>query len=366
MTFFFNFYKRYPYIYLLFIFRFFVPYFTFFLLFNIKTNTHRTMFNLLTLSKENILFLFSSIILSYLVLQYHMKTINKKFWIYLIFLTLFFYIFFVSVSSDSLFTFQEKFTNGLDDEESGVSQMSGSSEVSGTTEMSGISQMSGGDEEISEDEMSAYIPPSPTPTPSPSPTELSGASTTDGGEQTTQPSEMSGISSSEMSGKGDDGRIDMNNIIFDRATTGNAYGPLNINVSYKMEGCNGDKPPPHCNPKNPYVDNIGDNGDSSNLGKYNYKSRVHNNKSWMNTWEESNYGKQAWTLDPDYYIPPAGESVPPPPQSTQPIHPRPQFQNELNYRYNKTKEKCAVCPLEINTPWSEYKTGDKEPEGFNL
>ena len=29
-----------------------------------------------------------------------------------------------------------------------------------------------------------------------------------------------------------DGRYDMNGIVFDKATTGNAYGPLNINVSY--------------------------------------------------------------------------------------------------------------------------------------
>jgi hypothetical protein len=98
----------------------------------------------------------------------------------------------------------------------------------------------------------------------------------------------------------------------------------------------------------------------NDLGKYNYKSRIHNNNQWMNSWESNNYGHQAWTNDPDYYIPP----LPP----NQVVYPRDHKNNVLNYHYNKKKEKCSVCPLEINTPWSEYKSGDMEdnPKPYNM
>jgi hypothetical protein len=311
---------------------------------------------------QEILYLLASLILGYLVAQYSIQQrMYKRFWIPFIGFSLFFYFFFriLSNSSNPLFSFfQENFTNGLDEEEffqelgeisgevsgevlvevSGEVPVEISGEVSG--EVSGA-EVSG---EVSGDEISGHIHPKPRPHPS----EISGMSGGGGGKII--PSEISGQESNQ------------NQISIDGPTTGNAYGPLNINVSYKTIGCeDGDgQHTPRCNIKNPYVHEIDD------LGKYNYKTRVHNNKDWMNTWEKTNYGTQAWTLDPDFYIPGANEPQNPPPPPT-PIHPRPHFQNEINYSYNLRKEKCPVCPLEINKPWSQYQSGDsKEPEGFNL
>jgi hypothetical protein len=290
-------------------------------------------------NQEEILYIFASLVLGYLVTKYAMKQgISKRFWPLMIFFTLFFYIFFQILSKESFSFFQENFTNGLDDEETLDALIS--NEVSG--EISG--------------EISGYDEKKPIPHPSESsgetntPSETSGSS---GGTNT--PSETSGTSTEEVSGE-ETQKMNINGII---NRTGDAYGPLNINVSYKTIDMNGGSSKEgRCVMQNPYQDNIDD------LGKYNYKSRVHNNKGWMDSWEKTNYGTQAWTLDPDFYIPGANEPKNPPEPT--PIHPRPQFQNEINYSHNLRKEKCPVCPLEINKPWSEYQSGDKEPEGFNL
>lgn len=285
-------------------------------------------------NQEEILYLLASLILGYLVTKYAMKQgISKRFWPLMIFFTLFFYIFFQILSKESFSFFQENFTNGLDDEET----------FEATSDISGISEISG---EISGTETPST--PSSETSGSGSGSESSGGTTTPSetsGTSTTTPEEVSGEEPPKFNG------------IINR--TGDAYGPLNINVSYKTIDMNGGgSKEGRCVMQNPYQDNIDD------LGKYNYKSRVHNNKSWMDSWEKSNYGTQAWTLDPDFYIPGANEPKNPPEPT--PIHPRPQFQNEMNYSYNLRKEKCPVCPLEINKPWSEYQSGDKEPEGFNL
>ena len=118
-----------------------------------------------------------------------------------------------------------------------------------------------------------------------------------------------------------------------------------------------------CNPLNPYTQSIDD------LGRYNYKSRVHNNNQWMYNWNVDNTGTNSWETDADYYIPPEyneNVALDDLARMRSNITPRPQIQNEINYKVNKAKEKCTVCPVEVNTPWSEYKSGDKEPEGFNL
>jgi hypothetical protein len=271
--------------------------------------------------KENILFFISSMILSYLIAQYHFKTMNRSFILTFVVLTIFFYFFFSFIATDEFPMYQEKFTNGIDDYDTFLNN-----EVSGYSESSGHEEISGQE-------------PEPTPTPQPTPTPTPAPST-------------------EMSGHCDN-KPDMNNIIFDKPTTGNAYGPLNINISYKNQECgNGDGKKP-CNPLDPYVKDVDD------MGRYNYKSRVHNNMDWMRTWNHDNYGSQAWTLDPDYYIP-EKERNRNPEMLGPPVHERPHFQNELNYRYNQSNEKCTVCPVEVNKSYSEFKTGDKEPEPFNL
>ena len=60
------------------------------------------------------------------------------------------------------------------------------------------------------------------------------------------------------------------------------------------------------------------------------------------------YGNYAWTNNPDYYIP---TKVP------QPLN------QLINTRNNKDN---IVSPIIINTPWSEYRSGDSDLEPYNL
>jgi hypothetical protein len=99
-----------------------------------------------------------------------------------------------------------------------------------------------------------------------------------------------------------------------------------------------------------------------NKGTYNYmNSRVYNNSDWI-------YGDYAWTNDPDYYIPEddckddSKETINscPTVNISQPLN---EMVSRRNHRrYNNEN----ICPLMINTPWSEYKSGDSEPEPYNL
>ena len=101
---------------------------------------------------------------------------------------------------------------------------------------------------------------------------------------------------------------------------------------------------------------------NKNLGSYNYSesndySRVYNNSDWI-------YGDYAWTNDPDYYIPEDDckqESI-----NSCPAVQVSQKLNEIAASRNRGKQPNNVCPLMINTPWSEYKSGDSEPEPYNL
>lgn len=40
----------------------------------------------------------------------------------------------------------------------------------------------------------------------------------------------------------------------------------------------------------------------------------------------------------------------------------PSYEPTYSYKYKNN----AVCPLMINTPWTEYKSGDSEPEPYNM
>ena len=92
---------------------------------------------------------------------------------------------------------------------------------------------------------------------------------------------------------------------------------------------------------------------SKNLGDYN--SRVYNNSDWI-------YGNNAWTDTPDFYIPTPNDLLPTYNNNVQNIS---QKENEVLLK-KKFSESKMVCPMMVNTPWSEYKSGDKEPTGFNL
>ena len=139
--------------------------------------------------------------------------------------------------------------------------------------------------------------------------------------------------------------------------------PINININYNGENIindnnklvrtngnknNGNKSNGNNNQKNNCAT-------SRNLGDY--SSRVHNNSDWI-------YGTQAWTDSPDYYIPHEDNYLLPL-NYTNRVDTVSQKQNELSLK-KKYSKKDPPCPLMINTPWSEYKSGDKEPTGFNL
>jgi Ca2+/Na+ antiporter len=122
-------------------------------------------------------------------------------------------------------------------------------------------------------------------------------------------------------------------------------GPININISYNAQ-----------NSVNKIDTNDTDNKTdknsltSRNLGSY-PGSRIYDNSDWL-------YGSNAWTNDPDYYIP--GDYL------KNSFNKIPQQLNELKNANKYRKNQNNVCPLQVNVPWTEYKSGDSEPEPFNL
>ena len=151
---------------------------------------------------------------------------------------------------------------------------------------------------------------------------------------------------------------DINRILLENPISKTA-SPLNINISYNSQNSineldNNDKK----NDKDCKASNNNDNkNNSKNLGSYCDNSRVYNNSDWV-------YGSNAWTNDPDYYIP-NKESNNKYDKDNNCVKEVPQPLNEL-INTRKYKENKNVCPLMINTPWTEYKTGDSEPEPYNL
>jgi hypothetical protein len=116
------------------------------------------------------------------------------------------------------------------------------------------------------------------------------------------------------------------------------YLPFNINISYNAQNStnnlnnNDNIPNKHNNNTNTNTKNLGPIGNCDS-------SRIYNNSDWI-------YGSNAWTNNPDYYIP---NKI-----------------NEISLSKLKNNNNNTVCPLEINKPWSEYKSGDSDPEPFNL
>jgi hypothetical protein len=137
-------------------------------------------------------------------------------------------------------------------------------------------------------------------------------------------------------------KIDIDSIMLLNNLKGNTCSPVNINISYNGE--NGA----------PKVDNKSCNSNNSkNLGIY--QSRVYNNSDWI-------YGNNAWSNSPDFYIPTPNDLLPPYKNNIKNIS---QKENEVMMKKKYSDDKI-VCPMMVNTPWSEYKSGDKEPSGYNL
>jgi hypothetical protein len=143
---------------------------------------------------------------------------------------------------------------------------------------------------------------------------------------------------------------DLNKIIMDNTTpTSAGYTPLNINISYNSQNSTNELDNNRIFDPNKENFGISDkqqnqtNGQlkNKNMGNYNDDSRINNNKDWI-------YGSNAWTNSPDYYIPQ---------KTAKPL-------NEV-MNTKKSKENI-VSPLMINTPWSEYKSGDSNPDPYNL
>ena len=152
---------------------------------------------------------------------------------------------------------------------------------------------------------------------------------------------------------------DINKILLEDPIS-KTISPLNINISYNSQNSINELDNKDYKPYKPYKDNT-DNTDnknkSKNLGSYCDNSRVYNNSDWI-------YGSNAWTNDPDYYIPNKGCSNKYEKDNnciTEVSQPLNELINTRKYKENKN-----VCPLMINTPWTEYKTGDSEPEPYNL
>jgi len=178
-------------------------------------------------------------------------------------------------------------------------------------------------------------------------------------------------------------------------------GPLNINISYNAQNSMNELTESKSKP-NHKSEIISEQ--SRNIGNIDYidSSRIYNNSDWI-------YGTHAWTNEPDYYIPQKDLVNSGPIQSlmnpgsiqnllnskpvqnimkmpikdlinSKPvqniintpikdlINSKP-VQNLINSRLSNprtTGTTGPVAPLMINTPWSEYKSGDSEPEPFNL
>jgi hypothetical protein len=154
--------------------------------------------------------------------------------------------------------------------------------------------------------------------------------------------------------------------------------PININISYtnenKIDNDEDDKNKNYNNKNNDNKNNDNKNNDNkndnnkndnkndnnkndnnkkelvitnNNLGNYEDNSRIKLNSDWI-------YGESAWTNEPDFYVP-AKNNITNVPQS-------------INEKINsdKYKQSNRVSPVMINVPWTEYKSGDSEPEPYNL
>ncbi len=183
----------------------------------------------------------------------------------------------------------------------------------------------------------------------------------------------------------------MDNVLSGAPTTGSAYGPLNIHISYNSQnssneigtsdGFTSESTSKKSSPTSSWSapnqngyrstsssNNKSDSCDSKTEGyNYdNYKSRVKPDNDWM-------YGSMAWTNSPDYYIPNDKNDKIPNDRNNlynqgfyndlenignqQNVESISQAQNEIYAKMNYREQK-NVCPMMVNNSWSEYMSGD--------
>jgi hypothetical protein len=143
------------------------------------------------------------------------------------------------------------------------------------------------------------------------------------------------------------------------STSTNGNNPININISYNSQNSvneldnNESRSMKIPETNNNSLRNSGKKYINRNLGPINppnddsVGSRINTDGDWI-------YGKQAWTNNPDYYSPE---------EYIKQTYKR--GWNEMT-EANKYRKNTDVCPLMANVPWTEYKSGDSEPEPYNV
>jgi hypothetical protein len=136
--------------------------------------------------------------------------------------------------------------------------------------------------------------------------------------------------------------------------------PINININY-----GGNDPINSDNKKK-------EDDKPKNLGNANC-SRIYNNSDWI-------YGDNAWTTKPDYYVPDCSESKYTNCNNCDSCKDCCQCnknnKNTKNTKNNNIKPlnesiptktcKNDVAPIMVNVPWTNYQSGDMDPEPYNL
>ena len=297
---------------------------------------------------KNYLFIFISILLAFIISTFYNKNMDITFLMMFILLSLFFYIVFYYLGStrESYSDYNRFYTNNYHSYDN----------LNNHILRNTLEESEDIEEEIHQKEYKYNLPKKHLET------QQVEEETSNSNPQQIKEEEENNIPYNEIV------KPDINKIFLENPISKTA-SPLNINISYNSQNSineldnnekKNDKDCKYSNNNDNNNNNNNNNNDkknSKNLGSYCDNSRVYNNSDWI-------YGSNAWSNDPDYYIPNKGCSNKYE-KDNNCITEVPQPLNEL-INTRKYKENKNVCPLMINTPWTEYKTGDSEPEPYNL
>lgn len=317
---------------------------------------------------RNYLFIITSIILGLIISYYYNSTFNKDFYLLFIMTSVIFYILFYFLGSNNKTQIHENYDNYNTDnllnninwEDKEVKKLL--QNIQHLDNQDYVEQMINNKyhlyqeeeeeehphlkyiinkelKQTVEEEEQTYHPTTTTPTQEESTFPISLVPTSESG---------TGVPEEESFTK-----PNLNNIVLPNLVGKEGYGPLNINISYNSQNStntlnDGISNPP--NSEDSYKLTHPIKKPSKNLGPISDCSRIYNNSDWI-------YGSNAWTNDPDYYIP--GKDCP----ASIVSNGRPPLNEIAMKNFENTND---VCPLEINTPWSQWKSGDSDPEPYNM
>ncbi len=151
--------------------------------------------------------------------------------------------------------------------------------------------------------------------------------------------------------------IGNNNDINPGVGISSSSSPVNIYINGEKTSVDKfrNKPNKHNNKPSDNSNNSSNNNCNDNY--YKQASRIYNNCDWINSDDD-------WTNNDKYNYDKR-------PSCDNSINKIPQTLNE-SINSKKNRNNSEPCPLEINKPWSNYKTGDDKekneliPEGFNF